>query len=138
MSTPARRVSEAFPIPERARRALVESPEPEPLLPDDDPALATSAVARRDDPGTSWAAARSLSETTLRRSQQEVLRLLALNGDLTLEELEAVASASGVYQSPSGLRTRLHEIVQAGLARDSGRKRTTRAGRQAIVWEATP
>jgi hypothetical protein len=93
------------------------------------------AVARRTDPWTSWAAARSIGMEQLRRSQQQVLTLVRGYGPLTLEELERVAYDYDVRQSSSGLRTRLSELVSLGYVQNSGRTRKTRSGRNAIVWE---
>ena len=38
--------------------------------------------------------------------------------------------------NPSTQRPRRVELVSAGLVRDSGRKRKTKSGRWAVVWEA--
>ena len=89
-------------------------------------------VARRTDPGTSWAAAHSVTDTTITRTKKAILRALE-HGPMTDED---IASAVGIaYTTPSGLRTRRRELVDAGLVRDSGRRTRLESGRQAIVWE---
>ena len=79
------------------------------------------ANARRSDPDTSHAAARSLSSDKLRESQEAVL--------------------SNVYkgppQSPSGLRTRRRELVDRGLMEDTGIRKKLPTGRRGIVWRTT-
>lgn len=96
------------------------------------------AHARRTDPDTSHAAARSV--TGIRPSQVAVLKVLRqrLAGRGTDEQIaEAYANCSGVpLQSPSGLRTRRHELVERGLLADSGDRIRLRTGRMAIVWVA--
>lgn len=93
----------------------------------------TGAVARRGDPGTSWAAARSLDPEGLRASQRYVLTILQVHGPMTDEAL--VARAAGNL-SPSGARTRRAELVALGAVVDSGDRERTAAGRQAVVWKA--
>ena len=84
-----------------------------------------TAHARRSDPETSKAAAASIDPEKLRESQEAVLSVLrGFPAGLVDEELVA-AFESGSYgdltggsvQSPSGLRTRRAELVEAG-ARD--------------------
>lgn len=111
--------------------------------------LATEAHARRDDPGTSHAAARSISSDELRESQRAVLLMFDRCGPMTDEEAAAVyesavmggvPSMNGVgmpRQSPSGLRTRRDELVTAGYLMDTGARRTLRSGRHAVVWGRT-
>lgn len=96
-------------------------------------------LARSTDPSTSHAAAESVTELTVK--QAAVLRCLGLyeNGltDQSLVMLyqhHARSSDLYPYQSESGIRTRRSELVAQGLVRDSGRRRTTDSGRQAIVW----
>lgn len=89
------------------------------------------AVARRDDPGTSWDAARSLDPTVLRQSQRVVLRVLRDHGPMTDEDL--VSRTTGVL-SPSGARTRRSELVAKGLVFDTGARVTLSSGRRGIVW----
>ncbi len=100
------------------------------------------ARARRTDPETSHAAARSLSVRTLRRSQRAVLEVFErfppgmTDSDL-LTVYRTYRATPGVHvprQSASGLRTRRHELVTAGLLVDSGRRERLRGGRRSIVW----
>lgn len=91
------------------------------------------AVARRTDPHTSWAAARSLDPETLRASQSYVLGVIQDRGPMTDEDL--VYATSGTM-SPSGTRTRRSELVSKGLVYDTGKRVILRSGRHAIVWAA--
>lgn len=79
---------------------------------------------------TSIAAAAAIepSAATLRG---RVLAFLRASGGATDER---GIDSTGI--SPSTYRPRRIELVDAGLVRDSGRTRTTRSGRQAVVWEA--
>jgi hypothetical protein len=92
--------------------------------------------ARRGDPATSHAAARSI-EGKLTISQQEVLNLFRTYERLTDKELVYVASQSGVRQSPSGLRTRRRELADALFVVNSGHKILLPTGRRAIEWVIT-
>jgi predicted ArsR family transcriptional regulator len=92
-------------------------------------------VALATDPWTSHAAAESVAPQ-MRESQRQVLDTLKRFGPLSLHELVYMAQKNGVQQSDSGLRTRLHELVQQGLVEDSGEVTVTRSGRKAIVWRA--
>lgn len=108
----------------------------------------TKAHARTTDPVTSHDAARVLTADDLRPRQRAVLLLLREAPghfddliDRNARNVNRRALNDGVddwpKQSDSGLRTRVSELVDAGLARDSGRKVRLPSGRQAIVWEAT-
>jgi predicted HTH transcriptional regulator len=87
-------------------------------------------VARTTDPETSWEAARSV--TGIRETQAEILRLLKERGPMTDEEV--IAHYHG-RQSVSGIRTRRHELVDAGLVKAAG-KRKGQTGRAMTVWAA--
>ena len=39
--------------------------------------------------------------------------------------------------SPSGLRSRLAELVRAGWVHDTGERATMSTGRRAIIWDVT-
>lgn len=98
--------------------------------------LANDAYARRTDPWTSHAAARSITEDKLRESQLAVLYLLKRIGASTDEEI-ADAYSGPPRQSPSGLRTRRKELVDAGYVCDTGDRKRLVSGRLSIVWDAS-
>lgn len=56
-------------------------------------------------------------------------------GGLTDEELVAVLSDRLYPPSENTVRPRRVELVRHGWLRDSGRRRNTRSGRAAVVWE---
>ena len=89
-------------------------------------------VARSDDLETSWEAARSV--TSLSDKHAAVLRTLRRIGGGT--DADITRFYKGPEQSPSGLRTRRHELVDLGLVRDSGRTKLLATGRKSVVWEA--
>lgn len=93
------------------------------------------AVARRDDPPTSWAAANSIDPVELTDRQRHVYECIRYFGPATDTEIAVFYFNSGrPWQSPSGLRTRRAELVDRGLIVDTGTTRPTPAGRQSIVW----
>lgn len=85
---------------------------------------------RHDAPDTARAAARS----HLPRSGTARARVLLALADapLTDDELQAT-----LRMGPNTQRPRRVECVDAGWVRDSGRRRTTDTGHDAIVWETT-
>ena len=93
--------------------------------------------ARRDDPWTSWAAAKSITDVT--GAQAAVLYVMEIHGPTTLERLvdaytEARACGADLpRQSPSGIRTRCKELMDAGHIRDTERTAPTVSGRAARV-----
>ena len=94
-------------------------------------------VARSTDPVTSHDAAAGLAGISDR--QALVLEVLRTCGPLTDQELARiyagrVNSHGYIGQSDSGLRTRRRELVDAGFVYDTGTKRPTVGGDQAIVW----
>lgn len=92
-------------------------------------------AARRTDPATSHAAARSV--TNLTHAQHVIHTLLRLDGPMTDDELLLLWNDRIADRiSASGLRTRRAELVTQGLVRDSGQRRPLESGRLAIVWEA--
>lgn len=93
----------------------------------------TAAAARSTDPSTSHVAARSLDVVQLRESQRAVLDLFVDRPEMTLEELVDAAHAVDVSFSDSRIRTAAAELVSMALLVDTGRLRTTRAGRPARI-----
>jgi hypothetical protein len=92
-------------------------------------------LARGGDPETSHEAARSIVELT---EKQEFLRaLLRREGPSTDEEIwnHMIICIGFPLMSESGARTRRAELVAMNAVRDSGKRRKTRSGRNAIVWE---
>lgn len=98
------------------------------------------AHARRTDPGTSHAAAKSVKNQT--ETHDRILELFERFGDATDEDLlvywRQLRSLEENWPSisPSGLRSRRAELVALGLVRDSGHRSTTESGRSCIVWES--
>jgi hypothetical protein len=93
-------------------------------------------VARRTDPETSHEAAASVEDLTEKR--RLVLTLLREIGPCTDEWL--VFCYPQYFpehrQSPSGIRTRRRELVDAGFARWTGEKVQGKTNRMMRVWEA--
>jgi len=100
-----------------------------------------NAYARNTDPDTSHEAAASLDDLTARR--RAVLHVLQRFGPSTdallvaTYETEIERGALLPRQSSSGIRTRRHELVDAGLVVDTGTRWRLSSGRNAIVWRAT-
>jgi hypothetical protein len=99
------------------------------------------ARARRSDPGTSHAAAKSVKN--VRDSHKAVLKVYEAYGELTDEQLTGYYGSMQKHhmvppQSTSGLRTRRRELADLGLVCDTGKRRKLRSGREAVVWAATP
>jgi len=86
--------------------------------------------ARSTDPWTSHAAAMEAHQLS-HIQQRIVLHLLKTHGPMTCDEIAAHAGIDRVRIS-----RRVPELVERGLARDSGSSRKAPSGRYAIVWEA--
>lgn len=81
---------------------------------------------------TSQAAAKAI-KPVLNVLQQAVLDFLRKCGDSGATDEEGI-DATAI--TASSYRPRRIELCDAGLVRDSGRKRETRSGRAAAVWVA--
>lgn len=101
--------------------------------------------ARTSDPETSHEAAASISRKALSDGQRTILNLLRKFGPMTdeeiLEELAEMGWRNQKVRTASSARTRRKEITQDDIhkdrpIKDSGERRKTRSGRNAIVWEA--
>jgi hypothetical protein len=91
-------------------------------------------LARGTDPPTSLEAAGSLRAVRITKTRMAILDRLRANPDGLTDE--QIAKQLRTMASPSGLRTRRKELVEAGYAADSGRKGVTLSGRRTIIWVA--
>ena len=101
---------------------------------DDDDPDDLFAWARRNDPDTAHAAARSLSSETLARLQRLVCDTLAVHPEgLTTTEIAQLGGLPRDSISP-----RMKPLTEGGLVADSGERRAP-AGktRRQIVWTLT-
>ena len=81
---------------------------------------------------TSQRAAEELEGRASKTLRARVYRfLLSCHNGATDEEVQYALD-----MNPSSQRPRRVELVEAGLVRDAGRTRLTRAGRKAVVWVA--
>lgn len=93
------------------------------------------ATARATDPLTSHEAAESITYETATAIQKNILELFVRHK--TLDDKSLVNYYRGAFDSEiaeSSVRTRRHELVEAGLIKDSGLKIKQRNGRRAILW----
>ena len=93
-----------------------------------------NALARRTDPQTSKDAAKSVRNQSV--LQRAILALLG-GGGMTDEEIYC-RLPGGMHVTPSGVRGRRAELVDAELVRDSDRRGRTAAGRECVIWERVP
>lgn len=91
----------------------------------------TPGLARHDHPPTAKAAAATTNTGKTRRFVMDLINRRGWAG-ATDEEIITAGTAAGF--SANGLRPRRVELVRDGVVADSGRKRATQSGRQAIVW----
>lgn len=104
------------------------------------PLARITAASRATDPETSRQAAASISKDKMRETQRQILEVLGRFGpscdeDIAIHFRQLSEIEAWPLQSPSGLRSRRAELVNAGLVRDSGQRTKTSSGRQTIVWE---
>jgi hypothetical protein len=82
-----------------------------------------------------------LTSEAIRLSQSAVLRTLGRLRKGTDQDIAAAYVTTWgevIPQSPSGLRTRRSELVDAGLVVDTGKRKKLPSGRKAIVWAKAP
>lgn len=94
----------------------------------------THARARKTDPETSHAAARSI-EGIAGTQRRMVLDALREMGEATDDEINAACNRGGMRVSLAGSGTRRNELVKDGIVVDSGKRKRTSRGRMAIVWK---
>ena len=70
----------------------------------------------------------------LTQQHLDILDLFDRFGDLSHYGVIHASKAAQVYRSPSGLRTRVSELVNLGLVKDSLKREATPSGRQATIW----
>lgn len=87
---------------------------------------------RRDAPDTSKAVERKIREGTLQWRLLELFRALPNHG-LTDDEIERNTHLT--HQSVSAAR---NTLMRKGYIADSGQRRPTRSGNEAIVWKVVP
>lgn len=94
--------------------------------------------ARRTDPETSVGAAESVNKKKATRTQDAIDSIFLDMGPLTDDEVwvELISRGLTHLTSPSGARTRRHELVEMGRLRDSGKRKRGKTNRQMILWEA--
>lgn len=99
------------------------------------------AHARSTDPNTSHAAARSVKPEIMRVLHRVQLMLLAIEPDthngLWGKYLAHADDNGWPLVSMSGFRTRVAELVAAGLVEDSGRRAVLPTGRRSTIWRVT-
>ena len=103
-------------------------------------AKAPEKRVKRNDPETSFAAAVSaFTDPTLYGAIYGELRyrMSHFNAGLTDEQLVPRVQ-SKLTATPSGVRSRRAELVEAGWVKDSGKRGVTRAGKPCIIWVALP
>lgn len=89
------------------------------------------AFARKTDPETSHQAAESVADPT--KVQEFILKAL-VRPRTDFELVSAYQNMKSPRQSESGIRSRRAELVRLGLVVDTGERRKTPSGRNAIVW----
>ena len=96
------------------------------------------AHARNTDPQTSHDAAASVTNVT--ETKRAILNLLqnAITDDELIDRFyEYMDSGLVRHASPSGIRSRRKELVDAGLVYDTGLRGKTPSGRSSIIWLIT-
>jgi hypothetical protein len=101
---------------------------------DDHPVF--NAIARMNDPETSWAAANSIMPEKMRETYKLILEAIGEHGPLADKEIPQFIPAG--TQSPSGLRTRRDELVKRGLLEFAGYTKKVEGSKlQHRVWTLT-
>src|SRR5262245_46046342 len=93
-------------------------------------------LARKSDPETSHEAAAALNGRRVTETMRAILAMIRAAAETGMTDEQIAKHYHGPASSPSGLRTRRAELVEAGYVKDSGRRVLTRANRRTIVWVA--
>ena len=101
--------------------------------------MKAEAYARATDPRTSWEAAESLTEDTVRASQRLVLNYVRSVGRAFIKEVEDALHIPGVKgRSYPRLRSACSELRDLGLLEIAGYARPPWAARDAMILKLTP
>lgn len=93
------------------------------------------AHARKTDPATSKAAAASLSRAALTEMQEHVFALFVGHGPMTHDKaIERYKAAYGPDVAESTVRSRVAELVERKMLKDTGITTNNARGRQVTVW----
>ena len=95
--------------------------------------LPTYKLVRRNDPSTSYEAAKSINPSKMQKS---VLECLLENGPAIYDEVLVWAREMHGIESSSSVSSRFNELQKRGLIELTGEKRKGRSGRQQREWRA--
>lgn len=91
--------------------------------------------ARTSDPTTSHEAAASVGNITDTQNHILLILTIPMTDDELIDAFDAMAGSNGWrLASPSGIRSRRAELVALGLVKDTGDRKKSWSGRNAIVW----
>ena len=99
--------------------------------------MTTRAHARTTDPHTSWEAAESLTDDTVRASQQLVLSYIRSVGRAYIKEVEDALEAPLPGRSRARLRSACSELRDRGLVEIIGYGRPPGSPRKAMILQPT-
>lgn len=103
------------------------------------PVPAVIRMVRTEDPSTSHEAAHEAKRSAGRvRREALVSHQLHRDGQTDEEMVDDVNGRTEIPVVAGSLVKRRGELVAEGILRDSGRRRPTRTGCSAIVWELVP
>lgn len=98
-----------------------------------------TAYARSTDPRTSWEAAESLTDDTVRASQRLVLSYIRDVGQAFIRDVEKALHIPGTKgRSEARLRSACSELRDLGLLEIAGYARPPWAARDAMILQLTP
>ncbi len=99
------------------------------LQPRPEPSTNTPGKVGREHPETAKKAADRIQPATGTQRQRVLTALAEVTDGMTDEELQSVLT-----MNPSSQRPRRIELVEQGWVEDSGTRRKTTSGTEAIVW----
>lgn len=96
----------------------------------------TPGKVQNNHPDTSHEAADLITGVTGKARLEILAAIRSVPAGLTDEQLFAHLDQTNSTISPNARRARRGELVEKGYLKDSGKRRLTSTGRQAIVWVA--